>query len=116
MLSEKNEVHLKNKKVDINHLTCCGFVIGIHVHTKILLYPTIITAKQIKKRSGNQQNIYLPDFEKCPAPSSHLNKRMFLSVFKSLNFATNLAGSEYITRGSVSIKSSISDGLTSDTK
>ena len=45
--------------------------------------------------------IYLPDLEKCPAPSSHLNSRRLSSVFSSLSLATNLAGSEYITRGSV---------------
>lgn len=44
---------------------------------------------------------YLPDFEKCPAPCSHLNNSKLSSVFIALNFATNLAGSEYITRGSV---------------
>lgn len=44
--------------------------------------------------------LYLPDFEKCPAPSSHLNNSMLSSVFISLNFATNFAGSEYRTRGS----------------
>lgn len=44
--------------------------------------------------------LYLPDFEKCPAPSSHLNNSMLSSVFKSLNFATYFAGSEYRTRGS----------------
>lgn len=46
---------------------------------------------------------YLPDFEECPAPNSHLNNSSLLSVFISLNFATNLAGSEYKTRGSVAI-------------
>lgn len=49
---------------------------------------------------------HLPDFEKCPAPSSHLNSRTLSSVFISLNLATNLAGSEYITLGSVMKKSS----------
>jgi hypothetical protein len=44
--------------------------------------------------------LYLPDFEKSPAPSSHLNNSMLSSVFISLNFATNFAGSEYRTRGS----------------
>lgn len=44
---------------------------------------------------------YLPEFEKCPAPNSHLNSSILSSVFKSLSFATNLAGSEYMTRGSV---------------
>lgn len=47
--------------------------------------------------------IYLPDFEKCPAPSSHLNKSALSSVFNSLSFATNFAGSEYSTRGSVEL-------------
>lgn len=47
---------------------------------------------------------YLPDFEKWPAPSSHLKSRTLSSVLKSLNFATNLAGSEYITRVSAEHK------------
>jgi hypothetical protein len=44
---------------------------------------------------------YLPDFDECPAPNSHFSSSMLLSVLVSLSFATNLAGSEYITRGSV---------------
>lgn len=48
-----------------------------------------------------KKEIYLPDFEKWPAPSSHLNNSWLLSVFVSLNFATNFAGSEYKTRGSI---------------
>lgn len=51
-------------------------------------------------KRNQQSNNYLPDFEKCPAPSSHLKSRRLLSVFVALNFATNLAGSEYKTRGS----------------
>lgn len=47
---------------------------------------------------------YLPDFEKCPAPISHLKSRTLSSVLKSLNLATNLAGSEYITRVSAEHK------------
>lgn len=47
------------------------------------------------------QNHYLPDFEKWPAPSSHLNNSKLSSVFIFLSFATNLAGSEYKTRESV---------------
>ena len=39
----------------------------------------------------------LPLCEKWPAPISHLNKSIFLSVFKSLSFAVYFAGSQYAT-------------------
>lgn len=53
-----------------------------------------------KEISGYYERGYLPDLEKWPAPSSHLNRRRLSSVFVVLSFATNLAGSEYRTRGS----------------
>lgn len=64
---------------------------------------------------GVKRNPYLPDFEKCPAPSSHLNTSMLLSVFISLSFATHLAGSEYITLGSVGQTESIKNVDKSET-
>jgi hypothetical protein len=66
-----------------------------------LIRPDMAAIPKTKCSKPTDRKIsYLPDLELCPAPSSHLNNRRLSSVFSSLSFATNLAGSEYITQGS----------------
>uniref|UniRef100_A0A7C9ANB5 Uncharacterized protein n=1 Tax=Opuntia streptacantha TaxID=393608 RepID=A0A7C9ANB5_OPUST len=59
-----------------------------------------VLGNNVYMNASSQSFSNRPDFVKCPAPNSHLNNRRLSSVFSSLNFATNLVGSEYITRGS----------------
>ena len=90
--------NLKGTDEDVEILTLLSFVLR-----KRRLFGTIWCFVNLSKDN------YLPDFEKCPAPSSHLNKSVLSSVFISRSFAMNLAGSEYSTRGSVALCQKLRD-------